>query len=880
MGEVYRARDTRLDRTVAIKVLPSHVMGDPTLRERFEREARTIAALNHSNICTLHDVGHQDGIDFLVMEFVDGQTLAQRLEAGRPLPLMETLAIAMQIADALDKAHRQGIVHRDLKPANVMLTKSGAKLLDFGLAKRTAPAASLSSVSALPTEAASNLTGQGTILGTFQYMAPEQLEGREADTRGDIWAFGAVLCEMLTGRKAFEGRSHVSLIAAILEHEPRLTAVRPPLPAALDHVVRICLAKNPDERWQSIGDVRRELAWIAQSGAESLHVAEVATPGRHWRELVAWSVAALSLTLALVAGALWSSNAGRAIAPALLRLTVNVPEAAPAAFAVLSPDGRQLAFLGPLTVDGRRRTVIWVRRLDASDDRSLADTVGAYLPFWSADGRSIGFFAQQKLKRIDLDSGLVQTVCDAPNGRGGAWNEDTIVFAPNLESPLMRVTPRAGSTPTALTHLNRSTHEMSHRLPTFTPDGRHVVFTVLDDRGQNNLSVVSLDSSPPRVLMAAAGLATQAQAVAGHVLFVRDGSLFAQAIDRGLTRLSGEPILLAPDVASDDYSWQAFAASERGQLIVRDAGKPPERQLTWFSRAGATLGTVWEPVSLRGFIGMPFTLSPDERRVAAFRDEPTSGRTLWIVDLTRNTASILAREVGQENMKAVWSRDGSRIVFGRAHRFGAEDLYVRRADGSSDQESVVESGSSRPDMGNRIPLGWTPDDSLLFAEVDLTRNVYDLWTRPVGGSGTPSPSLRVGTGGTISTSQIAVTTDGRWVAYISTESGRPQIHVSSLTGTPSAQVTQDAGRIPAWKADGSELYYVSSGKLVALPVRLGTAIDLGAPKVLFDLPPLSYFQPSRDGQRFLIAVPQTPATPPPPSFTVFVNWQALLDKRK
>ena len=463
MGEVYKARDTRLDRTVAIKVLTAHVASDPDLRQRFEREARAVAALNHPHICTLHDIGQQDGIDFLVMEYLEGQTLGERLGKGA-LPLDQALQYAIQMADALDKAHRKGIVHRDLKPGNVMLTKAGTKLLDFGLAKLGAtPAGALAGVSALPTQ--EGLTAHGTILGTFQYMAPEQLEGKDADARTDIFAFGTVIYEMLTGKKAFEGKSHASLIGAILKDTPPIISTIEPLtPPLLDHIVGRCLAKDPDERWQSAADLMRDLRLIA-GGTAAGAVATGAPVRATRRERLAW-VSALALVTLIAAGAItWGFR--QLPSPPEMRLEITTPPTGGPASLAISPDGQKIVFVA--TSGGQ--STLWLRPLDSTSGRALAGTDGASFPFWSPDNQSVGFFADGKLKRVDVDRGSVQILADAPSGRGGAWSRDgTIIFTPYAGNSAIFRIPATGGTPSALTR-TEGTKETSHRFPQFLPDG-------------------------------------------------------------------------------------------------------------------------------------------------------------------------------------------------------------------------------------------------------------------------------------------------------------------------------------------------------------------------------------------------------------------------
>jgi predicted Ser/Thr protein kinase len=477
MGEVYRARDTRLDRTVAIKVLPSHLSSNPEIRQRFDREARTISSLSHPHICALHDVGHQDGIDYLVMEFLEGETLTDRLSRGA-LPAEQVLRYSIEIADALDKAHRQGIVHRDLKPGNIMLTKSGVKLVDFGLAKLAAAGPANTSVSILPTQAGMNLTQEGTILGTFQYMAPEQLEGKEADARSDIFAFGAVLYEMATGKKAFSGKSQASLIASILSAEPPpISSVQPMTPPALDRVVKTCLAKDPDDRWQTAHDVMLQLKWIAEGGSQA-GVPAPLVARRRGHERLAWGVAAVLAvsTIALAAVQLARPRA----AVRVVRSSLLPPEKTTYHFIgdaagppAVSPEGLQIAFTAR---DSSGKSLLWVRSLDSPVPRAVAGTEDAMYPFWSPDSKFIGFFAGGKLKKIEASGGPAFALCDAGDARGGTWNKDgVIVFEPHFRDPLFRV-PATGGKAAPVTKFDESRRETTHRFPFFLPDGSHFLY--------------------------------------------------------------------------------------------------------------------------------------------------------------------------------------------------------------------------------------------------------------------------------------------------------------------------------------------------------------------------------------------------------------------
>jgi hypothetical protein len=588
MGEVYRAKDTRLERTVAIKILPAHLSSDPVRKQRFEREARTISSLNHPNICVLYDVGSQDGVDYLVMECVEGETLAARLEKG-PLPQEQVLKYGVQIAEALDKAHRNGVVHRDLKPGNIMLTGGVAKLLDFGLAK-PAPMATLATLTGAAPKP-SPVTQEGTIVGTFQYMSPEQVEGKEVDGRSDIFSLGAVLYEVLTGKKAFEGKSQLSVASAILEKEPEaIRAVKPLTPPALEHAIGLCLAKNPEERWQTAKDLAQELRWVSESGGKSR---QGGAGESLVREKLAWTVAGALGLLLIVAGVFW-----RQTGPTAHRTFYYAALPVTARDVALAPDGRTAAIVG--YSETSRRNVIWIYEVGKEGSRSLSDTEGADYPFWSPDGKSIGFFADGKMKKLELSSGQVRTICDAPVGRGGTWNkDDVIIFSPfSRQAGLYRVTA-AGGTPQAVTQPDPSRRETSHRWPMFLPDGKHFLFMAATFSGYKDVDAVfvgSLDSKQTKFIVAAD--ANPAYAEPGFLLYYRDKKLLAQPFDAQSLTLKGEPVDLLSEI---QYVRQvkkvAFAVSNDGLLLAQGGGPGVVgySQAKWFDRSGKELGVLDKP---------------------------------------------------------------------------------------------------------------------------------------------------------------------------------------------------------------------------------------------------------------------------------------------
>ena len=685
-AEVYRARDTRLDRTVAVKVLPSHLSDNVAMRQRFEREARAVAGLNHPHICTLHDIGCENGVDFLVMEYLEGESLADRLNKGA-LPLEEALRYGIQIADAMEKAHREGVVHRDLKPGNVMLIESGAKLLDFGLAKFLDQRVDreLSQLSALPTEE-KPLTEQGAVLGTFQYMSPEQLEGKEADTRTDVFAFGALLYEMVTGARAFEGKSRASLIAAILEREPRpMTELRPVAPASLEWLVRGCLTKDPEERWQTAHDVKLQLERTAEGRADIETKAEVRrrSPGLLGAIVVLTVTSLLLAVFALIRAEPEDLES--------IRFAVRPPEGTsialgPAAPQVaVSPDGRQLVFAtggsGFIFTGASGESGLWIRSLDALEARKLSGTDGATIPFWSPDGRFVGFFARGMLYKIELAGGAPQSLCEAPLiSHGGAWNRDGVILFGTLEG-IARVSASGGET-SLVTTIDHSREENRHVWPQFLPDGRHFLYLAMgSDDEHNGIHVGSLDSSETRFVLEAEVFARYT--APGYLVFLREAMLMAQAFDASSFELTGEPHRIASGVGyNPGLGRTTFSVSDAGVLAYRvgGVGGQPDSELTWFDRQGKRLGTVGPP----GKIGN-IALSPDETRVAVERVDEAGNRDVWLIEISSGAFSRFTFGA-TSNEAPLWSSDGTRVLF-----TSESDIYAKPASGAGREELIVES---------------------------------------------------------------------------------------------------------------------------------------------------------------------------------------------
>lgn len=852
MGEVYKAKDTRLDRTVAIKVLPDDISADPDHRARFEREAKTIAALSHPHICTLFDIGRHDGTDFLVMEHLDGQTLALRLQEGA-LPLEDALAIGIQIAHALDKAHRAGIVHRDLKPGNIMLTKSGAKLLDFGLAKARPTAAAAAATTVLATGQVP-ITAQGTILGTLKYMAPEQLDGKPADTRADIWAFGCVLYEMLTGTRAFDGSSPASVIGAIMSSSPRpvqeLAPVAPPL---LDRIVRGCLTKDPEERVQSTHDLRNDLRWIEELGTSA---ARPAAPSRSRRARVLVR-AASALALAGVVGAAYLVGRQTRNPPEQIQFHVPAPEGLRFVTShAMSPDGRHIVVVA---TDARDETHLWLQTLDAEEGRLLPRTEDASFPFWSPNSDAVAFFAGQRLKRIDISGGPPTVICRVEAGRGGAWDSDgQIVFAPTNTSPLMRVAASGGE-PSAFTALSEASGDISHRFPNLLPGGRLVYYAMRRNPAENSVMVASArDLASAKQLFQSE---TTAAFAAGLLYFFRDDTLFAQRFDATAGALGGDPIPIANDVAyAGILGLKAFSVSANGSIVFR-RNSPLVTELAWVARDGRVLQEVGSPT-----VQTDPTLSPDGTRLAIARHDGNQW-DIWELDLERRTSTLVTRDA-EEDSAPVWSADAARIVFSSRRGPGRNiNLYMTASDGRGAIEPVFE-GTASMSAG-----GWTADNQMLVwrqADVPPRSNIRTL--APDG-----RPTVLLDPGASLETPSVS--RDGHLLAYTSNQSGRREVYVAALPrAAPARQVSTDGGAQPRWRRDGRELYYVSAiGELVAVPIGThGETPVGGAPQVLFpaglrDSAFVAQYDVSPDGTQFLVNRIHRQSVDP---LTVILNWSS------
>jgi serine/threonine protein kinase/Tol biopolymer transport system component len=853
MGEVYRARDTRLDREVALKVLPAHLAASLEARARLEREARVISQMSHPHVCALYDVGRDDGVDFLVMELLEGETLATRLRRGA-LPLAEVYRLGREMADALHAAHRRGLVHRDLKPANVMVTGSGVKVLDFGLARPVAPPFPTSADSERPTVSSPEaLTAEGTVLGTLHYLSPEQLEGRPADARSDLFSFGAVLYEMATGRRAFDGETSAAVAAAVASADPPApSSIRGSVPVELDRLVRACLTRDPDRRWQSSHDASLQLATLGEPSPPS-----TPRPGRG--RLLTWALALLAAAAALAA--LWRPASAPPPVPPI-RFTIPQPpgqifldDFSKLALA-LSPDGSRLAFVARPRRGGS--TAIWLRSLSDLDSRRLEGTDGALGAFWSPDGRSLAFFTPGQLKRLDLSGGAPVPLCDLPPGLGfsGSWGADgVILFAPLQGEALYRVTASGGPVEV---ELGAEAGSGSPRLnyPAFLPDGRRFLYLARRPDRSGQLILVERDGSRRPILDA---LSHAVFVAPGYLVFARETTLIGQGFDPSSGELTGQPFSIASPVRyMRTTAWSPFTASRNG-TVVYHSGRDTSR-LVWLDRSGRQIGKLGPP----GSYGR-LRLSPDGRHLLFGRFQPNTGNPdIWILDLEREVETRLTVGPGTE-AAGVWLPDQSGVVF-VAPRGGPPHLY--RKDLASGEESELLAPGAIQD-----PQDVSPDGRVLLFEMQGEDATLDLWTLGLGPGMEPVPQPQPFLHSRGNERDARISPDGRLVAFVSDESGRQQVYLATFPAPgPRIRVSKRGASTPRWCRGGRELVYLSGGTVMAVPVRARPSVELGTPVALFardENASWTGLEPSGDGQRFLVSVREAVAAEEP--FTVVVN---------
>jgi eukaryotic-like serine/threonine-protein kinase len=859
MGEVYRATDTRLDRTVAIKVLTSHLSDNPELKQRFEREAKAISSLNHPHICTLHDVGAQDGVDFLVMEYLEGETLAARMAKGS-MPVEQVMRIGSEIADALDKAHRQGIVHRDLKPSNIMLTSGGAKLLDFGLAKPfaavatasgTAPLVSAALTTSSPSPQLSPLTSHGTIIGTMQYMAPEQIEGKDADARSDMFTFGAVLYEMVTGKRAFAGKSQLTVASAILEKDPEpVTASRTNVPPALLHVIDGCLNKDPEQRWQSAGDISRELLWASTAPA-------AAAPGikperMSQRTQVLAGIAALLLIATIALSVKVFTPARRE--QWKFQSDTDKHEIVDAEFAAiqLSPDGSKMAF-----VAGDAHSAIFVRDLRTGKIDLLKGTEGALFPFWSPNGHALGFFSAEKLRTISLDEGIVQAVCDAPSGRGGAWNTDgQIVFTPNIADPLYVVSD-SGGTPKAVTPPPGGGR--SDRVPFFLPDQKHFLYvqqftqTATGLHASYDIMVGSLDGGTPRKVLS--GEYDSPQFAGGKLLYARSRGVYAQDFSLSSFQVSGKPVKIADDVNTyHGRAMASFSVSNAGLLAFRTA---PVRfaEIVWLDRSGRM--DVSFPATEKGWAGT-FDVANDSSKAVFCESDPSAidNCSTWMLDFGSKAFSKLP--VDLLNTQAVFTAGAGGVFYvdnpGHLKKYSfasgaTEDFGLQTTDYYS-PAAVTPEGNvvltvQRKQTGNDIT----------WMTVSPLSKMQDVVVTPRDESGQK------------------LSPNGKWLPYCFDQNGITNLSVAAFPdGHPQWQLTTTGGCDASWSADGRELFYVAGNKVYVIHIVKPDNFEPAPPQLLLELPAnIVAGRMMPDGKHFL-GFHVTGATKGG-EINVLVNWQ-------
>ena len=861
MGEVYRARDTRLGRDIAIKTLPSHLSENAAARQRFEREARAISSLTHPNICHLYDVGQQDGIAYLVMELLEGETLADRLRKG-PLPIDQVLKVGAEICEGLEKAHRSGIIHRDLKPSNIMLTKSGVKLMDFGLAKANVVAVGAGTSSDSLATRSQPLTSEGTIVGTFQYISPEQVEGREADARSDIFSLGAVLYEMVTGKRGFEGKTPASTMAAILASDPPpISRIQPMSPLALDRVVKSCLAKDPDDRLQTVHDVKLELRWLADSPTNA-----AAARDEHRRLWISGTLIVL-IVASLITAAYFlrprSSQSGTA-KRVLIRLSGSAPLAlarlAPldigrTSFA-LSPNGTQLVYVADLGDTSQ----LYVRPLEQFDAKPLPGTQGAYGPFFSPDGNWVGFFAENRLKKVSLQGGDPVVLCEARTPHGGSWSsDDTIVFSDEEGDKLIQVSANGGQVRAVRVSggdaLSSGSRELRFYYPHVLPDGKWVLVSIPVSANWDFARIAAISLRTGELEFLVDGGTNPRYVPTGHLLFTRGKTLMAVPFDFVHRKVTGGAVALVDGVKTEAWGAAQFAVSDEGTLIYLPGVAGWIGKLVSVDRRGAATPL---PLSAQAYGVLKF--SPHAERLAMEVGGPTDD--VWVYEFARGT--FIRLTTAGSNSRPTWYPDGKRVTF-KSFREGAFTIAQRLADGSGTEQRLITNRYSL------VPGSWSPDGNVLAFQQSTASGNGELWTLPMNGDRTPKPFLQ--------TSWTAwgpgFSPDGHWIAYTADESGRSEVYVMPYPGPGGKwQVSSDGGEEPRWSQSG-ELFYRNGTKWMAVRVHTSPAFSAEKPQVMFEGNYINVmgieYDVAPDGKHFVMIEANEPNSPPT-ELNVVVNW--------
>lgn len=822
MGEVYRGRDTRLGRTVAIKILPSLRSANPESRERFQREARSISLLNHPHVCTLYDVGQDNSVDYLIMEYIEGETLAEALV--RPLPFRTAIRYAIDIADALNAAHRSGIVHRDLKPGNVLLTKSGPKLVDFGLSRYADPMYQTEGSPETQTVPRANpMTAEGAVIGTAQYMSPEQVEGKHVDPRSDIFSFGVVLYEMLTGKRAFDAGSTAGIMGAILDRQPAaVSALQPLAPPTIDRLVKICLEKSPDDRWQTAHDLLLELKWIEATSSERSD--EVAGSRGRRRSNLLWAGALLA---ALVGAAAVVPRAFQRDAPKQMPIHFTIPLPPGqllmgAHTLAISADGTRLAYSAVPSSGGTSQ--LFLRRLDRLEHETVAGTEGALNPFFSPDGKSVGFFTFTQLKKYSIETGAITVLADVQSGRGATWSSSgTIYFAPSNQGGIWKVRDTGGQAE-AVTVPDAASGENSHRWPQLLPGEEELLMTVRTDRllsfDDATIAVLSLRTGRWRTLFKGAGYARYLQP--GKLLFSRSGSLFSVALDARTMQTKGSPISILQGVlTSPNFGAGWFAVTHGGMLAyVPGTGGPWSRRLIWANRRGEA-----RPVTAEErFYDTP-RLSPAGDRIAA--SIGAANDNIWSYDITRGTLTRVSFEPG-DSFRPVWTRNGKGIIYSVAAA-GGRRVIMRNADGTGEARELI--GVAR---GATSPSSHSPTQDLLaYDYFDQATGSWDIYL--VSTTANPgAPRRFIATPADEGRAEFSP--DGNWLAYSSSETGRLEIYLQQISGGERWQVSTEGGVSPRWRRDGRELFYHFNDRMYAVELTTGVGATIGKSRLLFEKP--------------------------------------------